>query len=288
MKRDADADLVEPVRIVAEKCLFRAQTKVVDLAVGRAGRELTRRHAALFVCDGIGRDARADKGNEVIGGALHVRIPIVGIAPDPKRQLPRDLMRSAEHRIALPGLDQAGLALVVEAVVGGLPSRMFDPDLLRMIDISDLPVAFRRTDTPDACLEALERILAAKADFLGDGPALEVLDGYGEAKTWGLAAAADLQAYRAGRLEWAEIDHRGLLLSGPPEPWRKARAFRWWRPPSPSGTPRTTCPGPCRPSARCSPKPSRRPPASCSSTNWMAYPTVLRSGAITSSTGRRS
>jgi hypothetical protein len=210
------SDLVEPVRIVAEKCLFRSQTKVVDLAVGRTWRELTRRHAALFVCDGIGRDARPEKGNEVIGTALHVRIPIVGIAPDPKRQLPRDLMRSAEHRIALPGLDQAGLALVVEAVVGGLPSRMFDPDLLRMIDISDLPVAFRRTDTPDACLEALERILAAKADFLGDGPALEVLDGYGEAKTWGLAAAADLQAYRAGRLELAEIDHRGLLLSGPP------------------------------------------------------------------------
>jgi cell division protease FtsH len=210
------SDLVEPVRIVAEKCLFRSQTKVVDLAVGRGGRELSRRHAALFVCDGIGRDARPDKGNEVIGSALHVRIPIVGIAPDPKRQLPRDLMRSAEHRIALPGLDQTGLAFVVEAVVGGLPSRRLDPDLLRMIDIADLPVAFRRTGTPDACIDALERILAAKADFLGDGPALEVLDGYGEAKIWGLAAAADLRAYRAGRLGWAEIDHRGLLLSGPP------------------------------------------------------------------------
>ncbi|MFJ7439654.1 AAA family ATPase [Methylorubrum thiocyanatum] len=210
------ADLVEPVRIVAEKCLFRAQTKVVDLAVGRAGRELTRRHAALFVCDGIGSEARPDKGNEAIRSALHVRIPIVGIAPDPMRQLPRDLTRSSEHRIALTNLDQAGLALVIEAVVGGTPSREIDPDLLRMIDISDLPVAFRRTGTPDACIEALERIVAAKADYLAEGPLLEVLDGYGEAKTWGLAAAADLKAYRAGRLGWEAIDHRGLLLSGPP------------------------------------------------------------------------
>ncbi|UIY43423.1 AAA family ATPase [Methylobacterium radiotolerans] len=208
-------DLVEPVRTVAEKCLFRPSTKVVDLAVGR-GRELSRRHAALFVCDGVGRDARPEKGNEVIGMALHIRVPIVGIAPDPKRQLPRDLMRSAEHRIGLPGLDQAGLALVVEAVVGRPPSREIDPDLIRMIDIADLPVAFRRAASADACVEALERIVAAKADFLGDGPALEELDGYGSAKTWGLAVAADLQAYRAGRLTWAQIDHRGLLLSGPP------------------------------------------------------------------------
>ncbi|SFD82474.1 AAA family ATPase [Methylobacterium sp. 13MFTsu3.1M2] len=210
------SDLVEPVRIVAEKCLFQPQAKIVDLAVGRAGRELTRRHAALFVCDGIGSEARPDKGNEAIRAALHVRIPIVGIAPDPMRQLPRDLTRSSEHRIALTNLDQAGLALVIEAVVGGTPSRKIDPDLLRMIDIADLPVAFRRTGTPDACIEALERIVAAKAEFLGDGPPLEVLDGYGEAKIWGLAAAADLQAYRAGRLGWEEIDHRGLLLSGPP------------------------------------------------------------------------
>lgn len=210
------ADLVEPVRIVAEMCLFRSQTKVVDLAAGRAGRELTRRHAALFVCDGIGSEARPDKGNEAIRAALHVRIPIIGIAPDPIRQLPRDLTRSSEHRIALMNLDQAGLALVIEAVVGGTPSREIDPDLLRMIDIADLPVAFRRTGTPDACIEALERIVAAKADYLGDGPSLEVLDGYGEAKAWGLAAAADLQAYRAGRLGWEAIDHRGLLLSGPP------------------------------------------------------------------------
>ncbi|GJD98713.1 AAA family ATPase [Methylobacterium isbiliense] len=208
------ADLIEPVRIVAETCLFRPDTKVVELSSGRT-RELTRNHAGLFVCDGTGRDARPEKGNEVIGAALHVRVPIVGIAPDPKRQLPRDLMRSAEHRISLPSLDQAGLALVVEAVVGALPTRPIDPDLLRMIDISDLPVAFRRTASPDRCIDALERIVAAKAEHLGDGPALEELDGYGEAKTWGLAAAADLQAYRSGRLGWAEFDHRGLLLSGP-------------------------------------------------------------------------
>ena len=182
-------DLVEPIRMVAEKCLFRSGSKVVDLAVGRA-RDLNQGSAALFVCDGIGREARPDKGNEVIGTALHVRIPIVGIAPDPKRQLPRDLMRSAEHRIALPSLDQTGLALVVEAVVGGLPTRRIDTNLLRMIDIADLPVAFRRTGTPDACIEALERIVSAKAEYLDVGPALEELDGYGEAKSWGLADLA--------------------------------------------------------------------------------------------------
>jgi hypothetical protein len=209
------SDLVEPVRVVAEKCLFRPDTKVVDLAVGRP-RDLNRRNAALFVCDGIGRDARPEKGNEVIGPALHVRVPIIGIAPDPKRQLPRDLMRATEHQISLPSLDQAGLALVVEAVVGTSPTKRIDADLLRMIDIADLPVAFRGTASPDACIAALERIVAAKADFLAEGPVLEELAGYGAAKAWGLAVAADLQAYRRSELSWDAFDNVGLLLTGPP------------------------------------------------------------------------
>jgi ATP-dependent Zn protease len=44
---------------------------------------------------------------------------------------------------------------------------------------------------------------------------LRDLAGYGEAKTWGLQLARDLAAYRAGRLEWRDVD-KGLMLSGPP------------------------------------------------------------------------
>lgn len=47
------------------------------------------------------------------------------------------------------------------------------------------------------------------------GPTLQELSGYGEAKTWGLELAADVEAWRTGAITWDDID-RGVLLSGPP------------------------------------------------------------------------
>ncbi|MCJ2142765.1 AAA family ATPase, partial [Methylobacterium sp. E-066] len=208
-------DLVEPVRDVLERCAFRPGVRVIDLSGNRAV-ALKPTQAGLLVRDGSLKEHRPDAGNLMVASALHARVPIVGCAPDPTRQLPRDLLRAAEHRIALPGLDQSALDLVIEAVTGGCPTRRIDPDLARTLDIADLPIAFRGAASPDACIDALARVMAAKADYLQTGPALEELDGYGAAKDWGLALAVDLQAYRLGRLAWADIDNRGLLLSGPP------------------------------------------------------------------------
>jgi hypothetical protein len=47
------------------------------------------------------------------------------------------------------------------------------------------------------------------------GPTLQELSGYGEAKTWGLELAADVEAWRTGTITWDDVD-RGVLLSGPP------------------------------------------------------------------------
>jgi ATP-dependent Zn protease len=44
---------------------------------------------------------------------------------------------------------------------------------------------------------------------------LEDMQGYGEAKAWGLDLARDLGDWRAGKISWDDVD-RGLLLSGPP------------------------------------------------------------------------
>jgi len=208
-------DLVEPVRDILEKCAFRPGVHAIDLSSNRAV-ALKPTQAGLLVRDGSNKEHRPDAGNLMVASALHSRVPIVGVAPDPTRQLPRDLLRAAEHRIALPGLDESGLDLVIEAVTGGRPTRRIDPDLVRTVDIADLPIAFRGAVSPDACIDAITRVMAAKANYLQTGPALEELDGYGAAKDWGLALAADLQAYRVGRLTWVDIDNRGLLLSGPP------------------------------------------------------------------------
>lgn len=44
---------------------------------------------------------------------------------------------------------------------------------------------------------------------------LEDLHGYGDAKAWGLELAQDIADYRAGLIEWSDVNS-GLLLSGPP------------------------------------------------------------------------
>ncbi|MDM9627836.1 AAA family ATPase [Rhizobium sp. S152] len=48
-----------------------------------------------------------------------------------------------------------------------------------------------------------------------NGPRLETLGGYGEARRWGLDLAEDVGAWRDGQIAWSEVD-AGLLLSGPP------------------------------------------------------------------------
>ncbi len=44
---------------------------------------------------------------------------------------------------------------------------------------------------------------------------LENMEGYGEAKEWGLELARDLADWRAGAITWEDVD-KGVLLSGPP------------------------------------------------------------------------
>ncbi|MCZ7454368.1 AAA family ATPase [Agrobacterium rhizogenes] len=47
------------------------------------------------------------------------------------------------------------------------------------------------------------------------GIRLEDMEGYGEAKDWGLDLAHDLNDWRSGTISWDDVD-RGVLLSGPP------------------------------------------------------------------------
>lgn len=60
--------------------------------------------------------------------------------------------------------------------------------------------------------KATEKVALEKT---APAPRLEDLHGYGEAKEWGLELARDIADYRAGLIDWKDVDS-GLLLSGPP------------------------------------------------------------------------
>lgn len=206
-------DRVAVVQKVMDVCALPSDRTVVT----SDRRSRPRSDEALIVArDGTEKNHKPDSGNDAIANALHARSTIVGIAPDPKRQLPRDLMRSAEYHLVLPEMDQSALALVIEAVTGKRPERSFDPAAIRLLDVADLVLALRPDRGPEECLSRLEELVSKKGEFHSDGPALEDLDGYGEAKEWGLELVADFADYKAGRIGWDDVDNRGLLLSGPP------------------------------------------------------------------------
>jgi cell division protease FtsH len=204
-------DLVSLVRDVIKSCAFGPDTRVEDGKINSA----YDRTAVVIARDGTASDHRPDKGNDVVAAALHAHCPIVGIAADPRRHLPRDLMRAAEFNLTIGQIDAAALALVIEAVTGKELTTPIDPDLLRAVDVADLQLALRRDRSPEECLQRLGKIVRNRGLFDGDGPRLEELAGYGEARQWGLDLAADIANYRKGELEWADLE-KGLLLAGPP------------------------------------------------------------------------
>ncbi|NTG27187.1 AAA family ATPase [Agrobacterium rhizogenes] len=80
--------------------------------------------------------------------------------------------------------------------------------------LSDVFAAFRAGRPASSVLARLSEAETI-ARPTAAGPRLEDLAGYGEAKTWGLSLAKDIDAWREGSLAWADVD-RGLLLSGEP------------------------------------------------------------------------
>lgn len=205
---------VEIAKEVAQLCVLPQHTRVLDSESFATVGPQTR--GILVVRDGTAKADRRDKGNREIASAFQYRIPVLGIAPDPSRHLPQALTRTAVFKLTLPSLDQSAIALVVEAVTGLAPSRAMDTDLVRLLDIDDLPLAFRYGLRGNDCLAAIEDVVRKRGEYLFEGPSLSELSGYGTAKIWGLQLAHDLTEFKAGRLSWADIDHKGLLLSGPP------------------------------------------------------------------------
>jgi hypothetical protein len=204
-------DLVSLVRDVIMTCAFGPDTRVEECRV----KNDSDRCAVVIARDGTGSDHKPDKGNDIVASALHAQSPVVGIAVDPRRHLPRDLMRASECHLTIGQIDEAALALVIEAVTGQAPEENIEPDILRAADVADLQLALRRDRRPAECLRRLAEVVRDRGLYDGEGPRLEELAGYGEARVWGLDLATDIASYRKGELEWACVE-KGLLLAGPP------------------------------------------------------------------------
>lgn len=206
-------EYVALVAEVLEACAFGSDIRVQQN--GQYEPSHHHRNALVISRDGTGSGHTSDRGNDTIAAALHAQSPIIGVATDPRRHLPRDLMRTSEHHLVLGDLDESAISLVIEAVTGSVPATDIDPELARAIDVSDLQLVIRKRQTGDECLRKLAEIVRNKDIFDDSIPKLEELAGYGQAKEWGLNLASDLAAYKRGRLDWSCVE-RGLLLAGSP------------------------------------------------------------------------
>ncbi|EJC80177.1 ATP-dependent Zn protease [Rhizobium leguminosarum bv. trifolii WSM2297] len=96
-----------------------------------------------------------------------------------------------------------------------------DAELLARSDWRHLKLAVVRGRPISRVLSSLRKLQAAplsasvKRTIIDETISLERMEGYGEAKNWGLDLARDVGDWSTGSLSWDDVD-RGILLSGPP------------------------------------------------------------------------
>ncbi len=134
-------------------------------------------------------------------------------------EIPAELRLAIDHVATLRG--PTPLYFCVAARKLGYLLSPRQAELLASMSLEEVRLAMR-PGRPVA--RVVRQLVARKAeDALAPEPVnrqpgerrLEDLAGYGAAKDWGLRLAKELNAWKNGELDWADLD-RGALLSGPP------------------------------------------------------------------------
>lgn len=151
---------------------------------------------------------------ELIHSQLKSRQSILVIWPS-EYELPREIDLAADRVVDVGAVRAFHLVAAAKEFAG---QNIDMEDARKMLEHppSEVFAAFR-AGRPAA--EVLARLASVRKEperpILESSPSLDELVGYGEAKTWGLALARDIELWRDGTIDWADVD-RGLLLSGPP------------------------------------------------------------------------
>ena len=128
-----------------------------------------------------------------------------------------DALAGADLELQLPPMTPEMLALLFEAAHDEVPAGVLSFASAEKLRAQNLVAHVRRGRPAAECLLGLQQTVnppkpASKTKTI----LLDDLAGYGEAKVWGLELAQDLELWREGRLNWEEVDHRAVVLSGAP------------------------------------------------------------------------
>jgi len=126
---------------------------------------------AIFKPKDQDKAGKASTDSAEFAAAVQQRWAVIGIAVDPDRELPRDLVRMAEHRIVVPPLDASAVAAVIEVVTGRRPGAI-DEELGRRATLAALNIAVRGDLGAERSLARLRRLIEASDRDASKGPVL--------------------------------------------------------------------------------------------------------------------
>ncbi|RYD73114.1 MAG: ATP-binding protein, partial [Verrucomicrobiaceae bacterium] len=131
--------------------------------------------------------------------------------------LPQPVRLAVDHVLHVEPMSPADLQRACKSMLG---ARVTEKQAIEALSYpkEHLWDALRKGRNFDLVLARLRDVCSAmsqpKLKKDTEGPKLEAMHGYGEAKSWGLQLARDINDWRSGKIRWADVD-RGALLSGP-------------------------------------------------------------------------
>jgi len=136
---------------------------------------------------------------------------------EPKTDLDDEARLFADAVVEVPARTSSHVEAALKRF--GLPITDRDVELLLLEPWSRLDKAFQEGRSSTLALQRLRQYplpdtsIVAPVAKVG-GPTLADMHGYGPVVEWGNDLARDIEDYRAGRIQWADVDD-GVLLSGP-------------------------------------------------------------------------
>lgn len=130
--------------------------------------------------------------------------------------LPPLVMTAVDMVVDIDAISARDIANAIRAVTGGSVRGITDKDVAS-IELQHAISALRPGTTVAACIRRLRSSAGiVHADpVVGVAPPIEQLRGYGEAGRWAARLLKDLDRWRAGDLNFSQVE-RALVLAGPP------------------------------------------------------------------------
>lgn len=163
--------------------------------------------------DGADRRRNSSVGSEEVASELMRGLCVLGISFD-VGLLPTALTSAADLVVRIGPPDGVVLRTAIARFAGRNPGEL-EGGIAVGLDFHEIVSAFRPGTGARKIVERLRAASSARAVAPDRIPDLDTAVEFGEAQIWGKNLARDIRAYRAGCIDWRQVD-RGICLHSPP------------------------------------------------------------------------